>query len=71
VKRKVITELCIAWGIFLFMVLLIIIESNLTAPWDRITNGLWVISAVALIFFIGKGFYHLRKYFKREIGGNQ
>jgi len=61
-KRKVIKDLVYAWLIFIGMFALIAIEQGLASPWNRITNGLWVLGAVALVFFMGRGLYRLYQY---------
>lgn len=61
-KRKVVKDLAYSWLIFIGMIVLIIIEQGLDFPWNRITNGLWVLGAVTLIFFMGRGFYRLFQY---------
>jgi len=61
-KRKIIIDIAISWLLFIGLYALIIIGQNLGAPWNRITNGLWLVGAVALVFFLGRGMYRLLKY---------
>lgn len=61
-KRKIIIDIVISWLLFIGLYLLIVIEQNLESPWDRITNGLWFVGAIALVFFLGRGMSRLVKY---------
>ena len=63
-KRKAIKDLVYSWLIFIGMFVIIAIERGLDYPWNRITNGIWVLGAVALVFFMGRGFYRLYQFMK-------
>jgi hypothetical protein len=61
-KRKILTDIGISWILFISLFGLIILEQQLSSPWDRITNGLWFIGTVAMAFFLGRGMYRLVKF---------
>jgi len=63
-KRKIIIHLMVSVGLWGGMYGLILLESNLTTPWTKITNGLWFCCGIALIFFMSRGVYYLCKYIR-------
>lgn len=61
-KKQLVSNFFYSWLIFMGLIALIVIEQNLTSPWDRITNALWILGVIALIFFMGKCLHNLFKY---------
>lgn len=65
-KRKVINDIVMSWLLFIGLIVIITVEQGLESPWNRITNGLWLIDAIALIFFTSRGFSRLYKYLREN-----
>ena len=65
-KHNMIKNLVSAWVTFLCLIVLIVIESKLESPWVQITNALWIIGAILLVVFMGKGFNYLIKYMRSK-----
>lgn len=63
-KHQILKDLGISWLLFVGLIFTIVIEGHLSSPWDRITNGLWISGVIVLVFFMGRGFYRLNKYWK-------
>lgn len=61
-KRKILIDLGIAWLVFISLFGIIYIEQQIGSPWNRITNGLWIVGAIALVFFLVRGSYRLIRY---------
>ena len=61
-KKQVLKNLCLGWFVLLIAIGLIVLEAHLTGLWVRFTNGLWLLSSIALVFFTVRGLYYLRKY---------
>ena len=63
---KVLTlkNLGLSWVLLLVSIGLAVLEANLTYPLTIVTNGLWVLCVVGLVFFMAKGICYLRKYFQ-------
>lgn len=61
-KRKVWIDLLITWVLWIGLFGLLILEHHVEAPWNRVTNGLWVATFIATAFFMFRGAYRLIRY---------